>query len=139
MSRESFVSDRLAEFASAIGLSLLAMDETRRASFLNNGRHYTLQYSDDPIEVLWVFVDLGTVNAEDPELLRGVLGIGYVTWAAGVLTVGLDSSGQRLLGAGSIPVGYLNAQRLRQLIDAMDAAAAEVHRRIETRDFQVAG
>lgn len=132
MSRERIVADAVAALGADLGIPALALDASRRASFCYDGVQFTLSYATEPAEVLWLYVDLGDVEADNPQMLQCLMQMGYATWFGNCMTIGLNEAGERGIGSSGIPVVWLNPDRLTQLVKRMLAAAAEVRERLTT-------
>ncbi|MCG8650290.1 MAG: type III secretion system chaperone, partial [Pirellulales bacterium] len=139
MSRQDYVEQTISELGTRLGIPELALDATDRASFSKDDILMTIHYVDQPIELLWLFVDLGEVGTSDAEVLSGLLQLGFPTWTSNCMTIGIDDSGQRAIGHSNIPVVYLTAARLHQTVEYMLEAAAEIRDHIQQHDFELVG
>ena len=136
MSRQHYVEQTVGELGAALDIPQLALDSSGRASLSLNGIRLTLCHADDPVELLWLFVDLGEVADDSAELLQGLLQMGFLTWSSNCMTIGIDESGERIIGHSNIPVVFLNAVRLRDLVQRMLESAAAIRQRIESRQLE---
>lgn len=119
MSRLGYVADVLKEFGNEIGMGDLALDETDRLSLTFDGVLVTLAYASEPIELIWIYVDLGEVPIEDVGVLQHLLKIGFECWAQNVMTIGLDDEARNAVGYSSIPVTLLDKRVLKELISRL--------------------
>jgi len=129
MSRESFVAGIVSELGAAIGLPDLALDETGRVSLLLDGVPLTLTYETDPLELLWLLVDLGEVDTERAGPLRALLQMGFLTWSANRLTIGLTDDG-RVVGHTVVPVVNLDRFLLEEVLRHVLETAKAVRERV---------
>lgn len=139
MSRQEFVEQTISELGTKLRIPKLALDSTGRASFSRDGIHMTISYLDQPIEIVWLFVDLGEVGVSQVDVLEGLLQMGFLTWSSNCMTIGIDKSGERAIGHSNIPVVYLNGERLHQVVEGMLEAAVTIRDRIKQRDFELVG
>lgn len=84
------------ETFAARGLATAAFGADNCAEVTIDGVPVTLMYDIEPLELPWLFADLG-LAPEDPVLLRGILRYGHVLWAAGKMTLALDRDGEQLV------------------------------------------
>ena len=116
MSRRAYIEQVVAELGAAMGLPALALDGDGRASVLLDDVLFTLMAGDDPVELLWLFADLGYVGPDDPARLRTLLRLGAETWSRGQMTVGLDQHGRHAIGHSAIPVVDLDLALLQNTL-----------------------
>jgi len=125
MSRERYVVQIVQELGAEMGMSDLALDENGRASLLFDDTPVTLMYCPDPVELLWLLVDLGEIDVDRHEPLEALLQLGFQTWSANRMTIGLTENGNRAVGHTSIPVVNLDRglleETLRYVLETADA------------------
>jgi hypothetical protein len=137
MSRQHLVAQTIGELGTQLGIPDLALDDSSRVSLTVDGIRVTLNYAIEPIELLWLFVDLGEIADESTEVLEGLLQLGFLTWSSNSMTVGLDEDGKRALGYSSVPVVNLSLDTLVGQLNEMLRGAAAIRERIERNDFEV--
>lgn len=137
MSRQHLVAQTIAELGTQLGIPDLALDDSSRVSLTVDGIHVTLNYAIEPVELLWLFVDLGEIADDRTEVLEGLLQLGFLTWSSNSMTIGLDEEGQRALGYSSVPVVNLSLDTLVGQLNEMLRSAAAIRERIERNDFEV--
>lgn len=118
------------------GLPAVEFGEDNCAEFAIDGVPITLMYGTDPLELVWLFADLGLVP-EDPVLLRGILRYSQVLWAAGRMTVALDRDGEHLVGYNCLAAASLTPEVLGEQLDRIFAGAADVLDRLAHQDFEL--
>jgi len=138
MSRQHLVAQVITELGEELAVPDLALDETSRATLSFENIHVTLHYVIEPIELLWLIVDLGTIDPSRTEVLEGLLQCGFLTWSSNCMTVGLDEQGDHGYGHASIPVVQLSLETLRSQLEEMVEAAQAIRERIERNDFEIA-
>lgn len=144
MSRIDYVSGIIYELGTAMGLPDLALDDKGRLSLRFDSIPVTFHYTAEPVELLWLMVDLGELDPDDRETLNGVLRLGFLTWLGNRMTLALSDDSRRVLGHSAIPVVNLDLGLLKQTLAQLMESAEMVAGRIARRDFdpgleQVAG
>lgn len=135
MSRRHYVQEIVSETAQAMGLPPLEFDEDACLETEIGDQLVTMMHGTEPAEILWLFVDIAPVP-DDPAHLRGLLQLGFVTWASGRMTLGLDDAGQRLIGYTAIPLSVLTADALKERLEQLLATGAEIADRTARSDFE---
>lgn len=116
MSRLGYVAEVLKEFGSEIGMGELALDETDRLSLVFDGVLVTLVYTEEPIELIWIYIDLGEVPADSIKVPQHLLKLGFECWAQNVMTIGLDDAGRNAVGYSSMPVTLFECKVLKEML-----------------------
>lgn len=124
------------EMLTSRGLAPVELGEDHCAEVAISGIPVTLMYDTDPLELVWLFADLG-LAPDDPELLRGILRYSQVLWAAGQMTVALDRDGEHLVGYNSLAATSLTPEVLGNQLDRLLAGAADLLDRLEHHDFDL--
>jgi hypothetical protein len=137
MSRVQHVEQVLQELAAEAGLASLSLDESDRASLLLDQIRVTFAYSAEPMELLWIWVDLGEIPTEGAAAPECLLRLGLMTWAASVMTIGLDEQGRRALGFTPIAVAMLDLARLKEALTRLLAAARPIRERLAAGRFEL--
>lgn len=137
MSRLQHVVKVLQDLGAEAGLPSLGLDQSDRASLLFDDIPVTFAYTAAPAELLWIYVDLGEVPAEGAAAPTWLLQLGLSTWAASVMTIGLDEEGRRALGYTPIAVAMLDLPRLKEVLTRLLAAARPIRERLALRQFEI--
>ena len=137
MSRRHYVEETIQTFGAGLEIPDLSLDDSDRASFSSDGIHVTFSYATEPVETLWIFVDLGEIPENDVNLLSGLLQASYAMWTSNLMTIGINDSGERALGYTSIPVISLNFSNLFKLVEKLLEAAKELRSRIESGNLEI--
>lgn len=137
MSRLSYVETVLDELASEIGLKNMPLDSTGRVSVRFETVPITLAYSDQPVELLWLYADLGSLPEEGYEAPAFLLQLGFALWASNRMTVGLDEKGEVALGYTVIPVSALTFPLLRDVFKQLAETAKPIRERLERGDYTI--
>lgn len=116
MSRFNYVTEVLHELGATMGMGPLELDDTNRLSLVFDGVLVTFSYTADPVELLWIYVDLGDVPAGNIRIPREMLKVGFECWANNVMTIGLDDAGNKAIGYSSIPVSVLEISVLQEML-----------------------
>lgn len=119
MSRYNYVIEVLEELGTEMGMGRLEFDDTSRLSLVFDGVLVTLAYTTEPIELVWIYVDLGEVPAEGIVVFQQLLQVGFEAWAQNVMTIGLDDEGKNAIGYTSIPVTVLELPMLKEMLSRM--------------------
>lgn len=130
MSRSGHVATVLDDLAASLGLSGIRLDEGDRATLTFDETPVTFAYTAEPIELLWLHVELGEIPADGDEAPLFLLKLARSTWALGQMTIGLDQSGRQILGHTSIPVALLDTDTLRQTLTAVLQLAVPLRARL---------
>ena len=137
MSRVDYAARVVSELGRALGLPDLELDDQARASFSKNGIAFTLSYSDSPIELFWIIVDLGPFESDSHEALMGLLEFNYLTWISNVMTIGLGSDGDRAIGHFCLPLSYLDTAQVESQLERMIESATLIRQRIADGNYEL--
>lgn len=137
MTMDTEIASVLAEVGAGLGASRLALDSSGCAELRLGDVPVTLMLAEEPVHLLWLLADLGTVP-DEPEVLRGLLRLGFLGWAAGQLTLGLDGAGRRMVGYSVVPVATLSPASIRTALLRLQAGAEGIRDRLAHRDFDTA-
>jgi hypothetical protein len=137
MSRFQRVVSVLNELASELGLGEVVLDERDRATLAFDDTRVTFMFTAEPLELLWLYVDLGEIPTTGDEAPAFLLQIGLGSWATGRMTIGLDDGGRRALGYTSIPVAHLDHPTLHRTLTAMLELALPIRERLDRRNYQL--
>lgn len=131
MSRIAHTNAILGELGTKMGLGSLTLDADHKASLTFDERLVTFTYSEDPMELLWIHLDLGPVPGVGPAAPNRILEINLQTWLSNTMTLGLDEAGERVIGFNVLPVASLGTHALEHLLEAMlettEVVARELH------------
>ena len=130
MSRAHHVNDVLNEFGKEIGLEV-ELGEADRASLRFDGVLVTFAYRTQPIEMLWLYVDLGPIPTSGSAVPIMLLELNLHTWLRTVMTISIDRTGARARGHNVIPVATLDAASLKTVLQAMLDSAGQVRGLLE--------
>ncbi|MEW4486713.1 CesT family type III secretion system chaperone [Thalassoglobus sp. JC818] len=136
-SRYDYVARILNELGDEMGMSSLRFDTTDRISLYFDDIHLTLAYGAEPVELLWIYVDLGNDIGDDPNLLQRVLQLGFETWTRSVMTIGLDDKKDQLIGYTSIPVTILDLNVLQETLSLVLQSARVVRVITSSKQLEV--
>lgn len=114
-----------------LGLSGLALDEQGSLSLEVDGVPVSIRHEPQPVEALWLIVDLGEVPAHSTESprrgrLESLLEFGFQSWVGNVMTVGLGPEGDRAHGFSCVPVVNLAEGVLVDQVETMVAVAGRL-------------
>lgn len=135
MSRYNYVTEVLQELGAELGIGPLKFDGTDRVSLVFDGILVTLAYSTEPVELVWIYVDLGEVPDDSLLVPQQMLQVAFECWSNNVMTIGLDDDGKNGVGYSSIPVAVLELPLLKDMIDKMLQAAALVREHLAKTAF----
>ena len=130
MVRDQRIDEVVANFGSRIGIEQLAFDESERASYAYDGFRFTLYFGSVPMDLLWIFVDLGGVNDYGSEALSDLLHLDEQAWSQRCLTVSIDDCGERVIGYASIEASELDEHRLAEVVARMSESASKVRQAV---------
>lgn len=136
MSRADHVASVIADVGAVRGAPGLALNDESCAELTLGALPLTLMLASEPADLLWLFADLGDVP-DDPELLHGLLRLGFVSWASGQLTLGLSSDGRRMIGYSTVPVATLTNDTLGLALDRLQQGAEGILDRLAHRHFDL--
>ena len=137
MSRLDHVANVLQELAAEAGLDRLALDATDRASLRFDGITVTFTYAAEPVELLWLHADLGPVPTDGDAAPAWLLRLGLMTWASSRMTIGLDQSGTRAVGATAVAVVMLDLATLKEVLARLLEAARPIRDGLAEHQFDL--
>lgn len=136
MTRWNHVGGVLQELGNEMGMGALELDEHDKLSLLFDGVLVTFAYTSDPIEMFWIYVDLGEIPAGDVNTLNWLLQIGFECWSHNLMTVGLSEDGCKAVGYSVIPVTLLDHTMLIEVLNAMLQTTFEIKDRLTAGNFE---
>lgn len=137
MSRHNFVAGVFRGLGDKLGIAPLELDDADRVSLLFDGVLVTFAYTTDPIELVWIYVDLGEVPPHGVIAPQRLLQLGFEFWAKNVMTIGMDEVGRNAIGYSSIPVSLVDVAVLQELLDHMLQAAFLIREQLASVEFDV--
>lgn len=135
MSRYNFVASVFKELGQELGMGPLTLDETDRLSLVYDGVLVTFAYTSVPVELVWIYVDLGKVPPTGAVVPQRLLQLAFEYWAKSVMTIGMDDDGRDAVGFSSIPVSLLNLTVLQELLDHMLQATSVIREELARAEF----
>ena len=126
MSRLRYVEQVISEFATSIDLPACSFDQSNRLSLTFDEYLVTFSYHSQPFENLSVHVDLGDIPAQGRAHLLALLELNGQSWMSGVMTIGLNPAGDRIIGMTLMPVSALNRQLLTDTLQNMLRASIQM-------------
>lgn len=123
MSRYNYVADVFAELGQSMGMPPLVLDDTDRVSLVFDGVLVTFAYTSEPVELVWLYIDLGEVADDDVPVLQRLLQLGFDCWTRSVMTIGMDDAGRNAVGYTAIPVSALSLTSLKDVLSSLLQAA----------------
>jgi hypothetical protein len=138
MPRYNYVQSVLEELGAEMGLGSIKLDDTNRLSLVFDGVLVTFAYTTEPVELVWIYVDLGEIPQGGVAVPQRALQIGFECWAHNVMTIGLDDEGARAVGYSSIPVTVLALPLLKEMLDRILQATALVREQLAQTAFDEA-
>jgi hypothetical protein len=138
MSRADYVASVLNEEAAALGLARIALDGSDRATLTFNQLEVTFAYAPEPVELLWLYVDLGSIPERGDQARAFLLQVGIGSWAYGRITVGLGPDGRSAQGFTSIPVATLDQALLHRTLTGLLELALPLRKRLAQGDYSLA-
>jgi hypothetical protein len=137
VSRSDHVASVLSALAGELGLPALALDDNDRATLAFDGMAVTFVYTTEPVELLWLYADLGEIPEDGDQAPAFLLQVGLGSWALNRMTIGLDDQGRKARGYTALPVSLLDASMLHKTLIALLEVALPLRQRLEGRDFQL--
>jgi hypothetical protein len=135
VSRSDHVASVLSALARELGLPALALDENDRATLAFDGMPVTFVYTTEPVELLWLYADLGEIPEDGDQAPAFLLQVGLGSWALNRMTIGLDDQGRKVRGYTALPVSLLDAAMLHKTLIALLEVALPLRQRLEGQDF----
>lgn len=135
MSRYNYVNEVLQELGAEIGMEPLELDDTDRLSLVFDGVLVTFAYSSEPVELVWIYVDLGEVPPDSLQVPQQLLQVAFECWAHNVMTIGVDEEGKNAVGYSSIPVTVLDLPLLKEMLDRILQATTLVREHLARTTF----
>lgn len=137
MSRFDHVNRVLSEVARALGVQDVALGEDDCATLAFDEMEVDFLYTTEPLELLWLYADLGEIPAEGDAAPVLLLQVGFGSWALCRMTIGLDDQGRRARGFAAIPVSLLDPPMLEKTLAGLLEVALPLRARLAGRDFQL--
>lgn len=137
MSRLNHVERILGELGAEMGMAELSLDDSDRLSLLFDGSRVTFLYGAEPMELLWLYVDLGPVPDEGNEAPEFLLKAALIGFTENRMTVGLDARTNHALAHTVIPVALLERPLLKRVLSQLLEASKPIAARIAEGDFTV--
>ena len=104
------------ELCTEMGLADLALDETDRLSLMFGDLHVTLAFTEQPLGLLFLYVDIGARPSCGCAGAEFLLELNLQLWVRNSLTIGLDHSGARVIGMQVVPAARLDLPLLRDTL-----------------------
>ena len=139
MSRFDHVNAVLKELGSDMGMGALTLDSTDRLSLYFDDLLVTFAYGSEPVELLWIYVELASDVGHQSEILQRILQFGFEAWAQNVMTLGLDDNRNRLIGYTSIPVTVLDLTILSETITGILSASRNLRESLASLRLEYGG
>jgi hypothetical protein len=95
MSRFDHVNKVLSEVARDLGVQDAALGEDDCATLAFDEMEVDFIYRAEPVELLWLYADLGEIPAEGDAAPALLLQAGFGSWALCRMTIGLDDERRR--------------------------------------------
>ena len=130
MSRIHHVNGVLKEFGAEMGLTL-ELGAGDRTSLRFDDVLVTFVYREQPMELLWLYVDLGPVPATGSAVPAMLLELNLQTWLRNVMTISVDQAGARAVGHNVMPLATLDHAPLKAVLKAMLDAAIHIRGQLE--------
>lgn len=126
MSRRDFACGVIKKWCEGLGFVNIEVEPDGRLSLAFNDFLVTFAYSDQPLETIWVYLDLGELENNGPDDLASLFELNLQTWLVRTMTVGLDNKTGRVIAWNIIPVTHLNETALQELVQAMLTVATSL-------------
>ena len=137
MTRLQSVNSVIAEFGDSIGLPDLQLDDQDRLRLTFDQTPVTLAYAAAPMEILWLYVDLGEVDSQSEQAAECLLQLGFLCWTMNKMTIALDEDEKRAVGFTAIPVAQLDLQVLMEVTRHLLDAAEAIRDKLARRDYDI--
>ncbi|MEM7023321.1 MAG: type III secretion system chaperone [Pseudomonadota bacterium] len=125
MSRAHHVNDVLRNFGNEVGLEVeLGKDD--RTSLRFDDVLVTFAYRQQPIEMLWIYADLGPIPKNGTMVPSLLLELNLHCWLGSVMTISTDRSGTRAVGHNMMPLPTLDAASFKAVLKAMLDATVQI-------------
>jgi hypothetical protein len=135
VSRSDHVASVLSALAGELGLPALALDDNDRATLAFDGMAVTFVYTTEPVELLWLYADLGEIPADGDQAPAFLLQVGLGSWALNRMTIGLDDQGRKVRGYTALPVSLLDPGMLHKTLIGLLEVALPLRQRLADQDF----
>ena len=129
MSRINIAHTVVGELCERLGLGAKTLDSSGRLSLRFDDTPVAMTYAEEPLELLWLQVDLGPVP-EGAAALRFLLRLGFDCWGLNRMTIGVDDQGRNAWGFTCIPVARLSGESLEQTLSALLEVAIPIRERL---------
>jgi hypothetical protein len=137
MSRSDHVNRVLGEVARDLGVQDVALGEDDCATLAFDEMEVDFIYRTEPVELLWLYADLGEIPAGGDAAPALLLQVGFGSWALCRMTIGLDEERRRARGFTAIPVSLLDPAMLDRTLAALLEVALPLRARLAGQDFQL--
>jgi hypothetical protein len=125
----------LAELGTELGLPGLAPDASGRLSLTIGEVPLTLLYTEQPVDLLWIFCGLGELDGLDEDAMAFLLRATGRLWPTSGMTLGIGEDGKQLLGRLQIPVSALESGVLKEALTLAVEASQPLRSALAARDF----
>ncbi|MEO1018413.1 MAG: CesT family type III secretion system chaperone [Pseudomonadota bacterium] len=135
MSRLDYANTILNELGAEIGLGDIAFDASGRSSLTFDDTLVTMHYTEDPVELIWLYVDLGPAAAEGTALPLFLLELNMQAWLRSCMTLGLAAGGARVVGSNCLALATLDLPALKAVLEAMLEASRGIRTELQRPDL----
>ncbi len=134
MASFDYVKAEVEAFGALIGIAGVELDQEGRAALDVGAYEVSLLYEERPVELLWLFADLGEVPEDDkaPEFL---LRLNFFSWLGDTLTIALDDDDKTVIGFTAIPSALLTSEVLHDAFIRFSRAALVIGDKLAARDY----
>ena len=126
MSRRDYANRIVQQLCADLGLPQSELDANGRLSLHFDDILVTIAHREHPLEMLSLLIDLGELPPGDTIAPEYLLELNLHSWLRNCMTIGLDETGQQVLGHNAIPLTHLDAAGLRELLEAMLTAGRAI-------------
>lgn len=124
------VNSLLADYANELGLDHLELDSDHRVSLLVGDIPLTLALTAEPIETLWIVLELGRLDVNNLSqaawLLQANLGLG----TRQILTLGIGIDQTTIQATNSLYPKHLTYRIFRERLNEMLKASFAIHQKL---------
>lgn len=135
MSRINFIETVLSEACEAMGLGETAFDDQGRLTLRFHETPVTFAYAAEPIEMLWLHVELGAIPEEGANGPQFLLTLATDCWGLNRMSIGLAEDGRSAWGYTGIAAFQLTRELLEQTLRNLLEVAMPIRERIARREF----
>ena len=133
MSRIDYVTAILEDFGTEVGLPI-ELGSDGRASLWFDDQLVTFAYREKPMELLWIYADLGPVPARGLAVPNLLLELNLSVWLRANMTIAIDQKGERALGYTTLPPASLDLRALKVALDMLLDVAVEIRGLLKNPD-----